>query len=302
MTDNNTPTPNDDPLERLTSIQRLGQALFEREAGRLAAKHGVDDPRTQRVMRTASGAGDMLHALEVTRDAAPQDVSAAPGESVIYGRVTTDNLDGAATVEVSIEDTSGRVMRAAGSATTDASGRYTLRIPSGVAERLAGKDYIVTVRDSTGAVIYRAAQTIKLALNQAVELDVNVGTQAPLRRTTGRPTRPVEPTKSSGDSDSSADFSVTGTVVRATGKPVSSVMVRVYDKDRRFDDLLGAALTNRRGQFTVRYRRQDFSENETNADLFFVVTDASETELLSTANRVIFNAAREVVVTLSLQE
>src|SRR5687768_8828891 len=119
----------DDPLERLSDVQRLGQILFEREAGRLARKHGLDDPRTQRMIRTAGGAQKMLTALETARDAAPQDVSTAPGEIAVYGRVAYDDLWGAASVEVAIEDTNGRVMRAAGSATTDAGGRFILRIP-----------------------------------------------------------------------------------------------------------------------------------------------------------------------------
>jgi hypothetical protein len=297
MTQNDNPKRDDDALQRLSGLQRLGQALFEREAGRLARKHGMDDLRVQRMIRTASGAGKMLSALEVARDAAPQDVKAAQDEIVVYGRVAHDDLKGVANVEVTIEDTSGRVRRAAGSATTDVSGRFTLRIPPGVADRLAGKDYIITARDSKGAIIYRAANTIRLDVNQAIKADVHLGARTPIRRPS--PVKPVRPERSPQPNEL-AVFSVSGQVVDANGNPVAGVLVRIYDKDVKYDDLLGATLTNRQGEFGTTYRRQDFSEGEDAADLYFVVVDADEKELLSTVTQVKFSADREVSVTLTL--
>ena len=85
---------------------------------------------------------------------------AAEDETVVYGRVASDDLKGAANVTVMLEDANGRVMRAAGSATTDASGRFTLRIAPAVAKKLAGKDFIITARDTKGDVIYRAAKAV----------------------------------------------------------------------------------------------------------------------------------------------
>lgn len=309
MTQNDTPKPGDDALARLSDLQRLGQALFEREAGRLARKHGVDNPRAQRFIRAARGSQVMLDALEVTRDAAPQKVRAEQDETVVYGRVATSDLRSVAGVDVMIEDTGGRVQRAAGSATTDAGGRYSLRIQPAVAAKLAGKDYILTVRNTRGEVIYRAATTLKLELNQALQVDVDLGPRIPLRRPSAQPRppidepeppdegiRPVRPTRPVD----SVMFKVSGQVLSGERKPVSRVLVRIYDKDRQYDDLLGAALTNRKGEFSARYRFQDFSEGEAAADLFFVVLDADEKELLSTANQVKFNADRETTVTLTL--
>jgi hypothetical protein len=304
----------DDVLERLGELQRLGQALFDREAGRLARKHGVDDPRAQRMIRAAGGAREMLAALEIARDAVPQHVSAAQGEIVLYGRVAHDDLKGLAGAEVTIEDTNGRVMRAAGSATTDARGHFTLRIPPGIAEKLAGKDYIITARNPQGEVIYRAANTVMIELDQAIRADVQLGSRAPIRRPAPKP-RPSrsaqpadEPEKSAAPARprrpakpvESVIYGVSGQVLSAAGEPVGGVLVRVYDKDRQFDDLLGAALTNLKGHFSIRYRLQDFSEGEATADLFFVVVDADEKELLSTADHVMFNAGRETSVTLTI--
>ncbi|NOG51791.1 MAG: hypothetical protein HND48_21930 [Chloroflexi bacterium] len=54
--------PAAEAMERLIAAQRVGQALFEREARRMATKHGLDDPRTQKMLRSAGG-----HATRSTR-------------------------------------------------------------------------------------------------------------------------------------------------------------------------------------------------------------------------------------------
>lgn len=307
MTHNDTPKHGDDALERLSDLQRLGQALFEREAGRLARKHGVDSPRAQRFIRAARGSQAMLDALEVTRDAAPQKVRAEQDETVVYGRVSTSDLRSVAGVDVMLEDTGGRVQRAAGSATTDAGGRYTLRIAPAVAAKLAGKEYILTVRNSKGEVIYRAAGTLKLEPNQTLQVNVDLGARIPVRRPSDQPRRPpIEEPEQPGEPlqpirpVEPVVFKVSGQVLTSERKPVSGVLVRIYDQDRQYNDLLGAALTNRKGEFSASFRLQDFSEGESGPDLVFVVLNADEKELLSTEHKPMFNAERETTVTLTL--
>lgn len=285
-----------DAFERLIDLQRLGQVLFEREAGRLAQKHGIDNPRVQRMMRTAGGARIMLSALEISRDATPQEVDAAKDETVVYGRVAYDNLKAAPDIEVTIEDAEGNVIISAGSAATGADGRFILRISPEASAKLAGGSFFVTARTIKGELVYRAARAVKLELGGAVSVDANIGVRSPIRRTPGKTTRPGGKTQS-GESDA---FSVCGQVVDADGKPVAGVLVRVYDKDVKYDDLLGAALTNAKGEFKVIYHSRDFSEGEERADLYFVVLDADEKELLSTADRVMFDADRDASVTLKL--
>jgi len=286
--------PDQDAFKRLLDVQRVSQMLFEREAGRLARKYGLADPRTQRIISTAGGARTVLTALEIADEARPVEVKPAQDEAVVYGRVASDDRRGVADTEIVLEDTNGRVMRAAGSARTDANGRFELHIAPEVAARLAGKEVVITARNARGDLVYRAPTTVSLEANKAVSADLNIGVRPPLHRPSSRPRRP-EPATSE-----KVIFAVRGQVVTARGKPVPRVLVRVYDKDRRYDDLLGAALTNQQGEFSITYRKQDFSEGETAADLYFVVIDANEKELLSTADKVIFNAERETTVTLTI--
>ena len=257
-------------------------------------------------MRTATGAGEMLTAIEIARDAVPQDVQVVKDEMVVHGRVSFADLKSAASIEIVIEDAAGKVVRAAGSARTDASGRYTLHIPAEVAKRLAGKEYVITARDAKGEVIHRAATPVTLEVDLAIKADVTLGGRIPIRRP--QPDRPIEPVGPVGpvgpehpaQPAEPVIFSVRGAVVKAEGKPGAGLLVRIYHKDVRSGELLGATLTNRKGEFSTTFRRHDIGEGVEVADIHFVVMNVSEKELLSTAVETKFNANREMSVRLVL--
>lgn len=290
----------DEALRRLSDIQRVGQLLYQREAERLALKHGVDDPRTLRIINAANGAKAILDAIEIAREDAPAQVKAEQGEAVVYGRVAAEDFRGVADVEIALEDTNGRVMRAAGTVKTDEAGRFTLRVAPAVAEKLAGKEYAVTARTRTGEVLYRSPTLITLERDAAINADARVDLRSRVTKPAPEP-RPTEPEPREVTPPAErVTFSVDGVVTKADGKPASGVLVRVFDKDVRYDDLLGAAITNRKGEFRVTYRHQDFAEGETAADLYFVVVDANDVELFSSQDRVMFNAEHAARVDIAL--
>lgn len=292
------PNLSDEVLKRLTDIQRVGQFLFQNEAERMALKHGVDDPRTLRLVEAAEGASAMLEALEIAREGKFDPVTVEKDGALFYGRVAADDLRGVAELEVALEDANGRVVRSAGTATTDASGKYMLRIAPAVAEKLAGKEFTLTARNAKGTVLFRTEQPIMLELNKAVNTDAEIKLRSAAGKTPPKPKPTEPPTEPPREV---VPFTVRGTVVGAEGKPVSGVLVRVFDKDVKYDDLLGAELTNRKGEFLVTYRQQDFAEGETAADLYFTVSDASGKMLHSSADKVMFNAARDATVEIKLE-
>ena len=292
-----TPPPADlteDILERLLDVQRGAQLLYAREAERLARKHGVDDPRAQRMMATAQGAQNTLKALEITRDSKIDEPQVEAGTAVIHGQATADDLRGLSDLVVMLEDTNGRAVRNAGSATTSASGYYRLTIPAEIAAKLAGKQYLVTARDAKDTVLYRATTTFTLEVDTSVRFDFVIARSRQQPPTSG-PAKP-KPRPRMDDEP----FTVRGVVQTAEGRPAPGLLVRVYDQDVRYDDLIGAALTGRKGEFTVTYRMRDFSEGEARADLYFVVLDSGDKELLSTRDHVLFNAEREATVELKI--
>lgn len=81
--------------------------------------------------------------------------------------------------------------------------------------------------------------------------------------------------------------------VLKNGEGVSGLLVRLFDMDRRYDDKLGAALTDEDGNFQITYRVQDFREgDEPGPDLYLLVTDQEKNVLYTSEETVRFGAGR----------
>jgi hypothetical protein len=70
---------------------------------------------------------------------------------------------------------------------------------------------------------------------------------------------------------------VVGKIVEdETGKPLVGLQVRAFDKDIFFDDKLGVAITDAKGEFRIEYSPTQFSFMiETSPELYVRVHDAS---------------------------
>ena len=91
-------------------------------------------------------------------------------------------------------------------------------------------------------------------------------------------------------------YKVTGVIRESgSGKALSGLVVRGYDKDLLFDDHLGDTRTDESGRFEIEFTDEPFrSPVDENPDVYLVVFDASgERELLSTIDQVRRNAAAE---------
>ena len=69
------------------------------------------------------------------------------------------------------------------------------------------------------------------------------------------------------------DFTITGIIrEKESGLGVGGLMVRAYDKDLLFDDLLSTARTNKDGRFEMHYSEKDFRELfEKKPDIYLVI-------------------------------
>jgi len=89
------------------------------------------------------------------------------------------------------------------------------------------------------------------------------------------------------------EWVVFGQVLDASGVPVRGLRVRVFDRDRKYDDLLGETETDENGDFSVTYHERDFKEaGENLPELYVLVSDARGTELYTTRDDVRFRAGR----------
>lgn len=89
------------------------------------------------------------------------------------------------------------------------------------------------------------------------------------------------------------DFRVNGIVYeRETKRGLPSLIVRAYDKDPFYDDLLGDTTTDSSGRFEIRYTESDFRELfDRQPDIYFRIYDPSGDRLIhSTADSVRWNA------------
>lgn len=89
------------------------------------------------------------------------------------------------------------------------------------------------------------------------------------------------------------DWLVSGCVLDLRGQAVAGVHVRVFDRDRKYDALLGDTTTDELGDFTVRYHERDFAElREANPELYVMISDSAGTLLYSSKDRIRFEAGR----------
>ncbi len=97
------------------------------------------------------------------------------------------------------------------------------------------------------------------------------------------------------------EWIVFGTVTDAQNNPVSNLTVRIFDKDRKLDDLLGETNTDDNGTFSVVYHERDFKETGENLpDLYVMVSDAAGKLLYSTRDQVRFEAGKSEYFAIQL--
>lgn len=89
------------------------------------------------------------------------------------------------------------------------------------------------------------------------------------------------------------EWAVFGTVVNADGKPASGLTVRVFDRDRKYDDLLGETETGPTGEFSITYHERDFAETgEKLPELYVMISDTNGASIYSTRDQIRFEAGK----------
>ncbi|MFB2976709.1 hypothetical protein [Microseira sp. BLCC-F43] len=89
------------------------------------------------------------------------------------------------------------------------------------------------------------------------------------------------------------EWLVFGRVLDANGNPVAGVRVRIFDRDRIFDDLLGITETDEYGDFAITYHERDFAEpGEGLPELYLMLSDTEGNLLYSSRDNIRYNPGR----------
>jgi hypothetical protein len=96
-------------------------------------------------------------------------------------------------------------------------------------------------------------------------------------------------------------FKISGHVT-AKGQGVAGLVVKAYDNDLLYDDLLGAAETDQNGFFAIDYEGEEFQELfEKSPDIYLkILTPDKKKTLMTTEDSVRFNAGREETFNIAI--
>lgn len=99
------------------------------------------------------------------------------------------------------------------------------------------------------------------------------------------------------------EWMVFGRVLDSGGRPVAGVRVRAFDRDRRYDDLLGETTTDEYGNFAVVYHERVFAEaGEDLPELYVMVEDQQGSLLYSSRDEIRYEAGRSEYFHIVLSE
>jgi hypothetical protein len=97
------------------------------------------------------------------------------------------------------------------------------------------------------------------------------------------------------------EWAVFGSVVNVDNKPASGFFVRIYDRDRKYDDLLGESETDANGDFSIIYHERDFKETRENLpELYVMVSDPKGKLVYSSRDSVRFNSGQSEYFAIKL--
>lgn len=278
-------------LEQLKRLQVNQTLSLEREQARLSQKYGATHPRTQKVTARLAYNQNLIPNLDSEIERSKIEVPALDSQTwVVQGRVLDQNYVGIPELTISLTDEQQTWIEALGYVCTDQRGYFVLTysLPPGQEPTISNSTPLfLTVSDKQGKVLHRETKPLFLRLGQVDYREIILGA----RDVCGEPPG-TEPPPPPDTPPIPTDWVVRGRVIDVTGRPLPGLLVSGFDRDRQYHDHLGAALTNREGNFTINYHHQAFREGtETGPDLYVTVTDVDGNLLYSSMDTIRENAS-----------
>ncbi len=101
-----------------------------------------------------------------------------------------------------------------------------------------------------------------------------------------------------------SEFKIYGKIIeKETGDGISNLIVKAVDKDLIYDDILGEVITDKNGNFEIKYSKEDFKEFflDKEPDIYLTIKNPGGEVIYTTETRVVYDAleTEEFVIRIS---
>jgi hypothetical protein len=267
-------------LQQNLLLQTNKDRALKKEQARLQKKYGADHPRvakiSNRLAYNQAAVPDMKREFKQSMIDVPEFDT---NTWMVHGRVLNQKLTGIKDLTLALYTADGKVDKRLEFACTDERGYYAIRyrVNEGEKPLINPKtDYFLAVSDGEGKVCYRDDDPLHVVIGQTdYRLIVLDGAKC-------TPPPGWDEGDDGGDDDGgdvvTGEWTVTGTVKHANGKPGIRLVANLLDKKEKKN--IGTAKTDDTGGFKLIFSTEkDPALFKTKPDLFLVVTDTNNKQL-----------------------
>jgi hypothetical protein len=147
-------------LKNEKQLQEIKNEVINREADRLAAKHGKDHPRVQKLQSRSNYNQSMFTGLDNEIEKASIKTEPLPANAWrLNGKVIDKKEQPVSDITIFFSDEKGTWIRALGNSTSDQTGYYALTINEELIELAQKEKLYLTATDKNNKVLYHKQNT-----------------------------------------------------------------------------------------------------------------------------------------------
>ena len=285
-------------LQRLDLLRQVKAGSLQKEQERLTTKYGPEHPRVKRIEAMQSFNAGFMQDVNVEIDNASIKVPDFDKNTwMLHGRVLDENLKGIKDLTLCLFDENGNWVRELGFASTDERGYFVLtykEVERREPQIPESQPLILAVSDQESNVLHQESEPLFVKIGQIDYREIVLTDESKVRKPPkGKEKKPTIPADT---------WLVRGNVIGESGRVLSGLTVSLYDKELKFDDLLGATVTDTSGNFSFSYRKKDFEDLfKAKPDIFLKVLDKAGKTLYSTKKAIHAEAGKEKIFKIKIK-
>lgn len=288
-------------LQEEQNNQLIKDEVLQREKMRLEAKHGNTHPEVQHAESRIAYNKEMFTGLDNEVKKASIKTEPLPNNAWrVHGRVLDQNNTPVKGVTVFLADQHKDWIEVYGNSCTNEMGYYSLTVNgSRFAESMTKNQPLsLSVSEKNKKILYYASEPVYAAKGTIDHQDIYIK----LKDEDCVPPPIIHTREAQLPQDA---WIVRGKVTDENDKGLKGLTISLYDQDLFFDDLLGTTVTDKTGNFEIKYMTESFKFLfEKKPELYLKVLDNSGKKLYSSENTVRPGAGRveEFVIKINFKK